>query len=217
MPGRYPVFLDVSGRPALVVGGGPVAARKAAMLASCEAEVTVVAAGTSPEMEELARTGKVNLDIREFTPEDIHGKLAIVVAATGDPGLNEEVARIAAGHGVLSNSADPPDAGDVILPSVINEGPLTVAVSTGGISPALSKKLRKDLSAVLSKGYGPFLEFMASARERLKAGVASQEDRAAALNSLVESDLPDRFREDPGSAAREADEALDTLLRKYAG
>jgi len=213
----YPVFLNVEGRPALVVGGGPVAARKAGTLAACGARVTVVAPDACEEMEALASSGAVDLQQREFVPEDVQRGLAIVIAATDDPGLNGEVARISLGHGVHANSADPPDAGDVTLPSLIQEGPLAVAISTSGISPALSRKLRKDITAFIGDGYAPFLDFMSHARERLKAAATTQADRAAALNSLVESDLVERFRRDPAAARTKAEAMLGDLLSKYAG
>jgi len=213
----YPVFLKLEGRPALVVGGGPVAARKSGTLIACGAEVTAVAPESCSDMEALASDGSVDLQRREFVPEDVHGRLAIVIAATDDPGLNAEIARIALSHGVHANSADPPDAGDVTLPSIVTEGPLTVAISTSGISPALARKLRRDITGFLGEGYGPFLEFMSHARERLKTAAGSQAARADALNSLIESDLIERFREDPEAARTEADGMLDALLTKYAG
>ena len=135
----YPVFLDLRDRSVLVVGGGPVAARKAKGLLKAGARVTVVAPAFSRAFPKAVRRLK-----RRYRASDVRGNLLVVVA-TDDGALNVRIARQARSAGALVNRAD--DAGDCDyhVPSVFRKGGLAVAVSTGGTSPALARRIRLDL------------------------------------------------------------------------
>ena len=131
----YPVSLEVSGRPCLVVGGGTVAARKARTLLECGAVVAVIAPALSEEMEALASLLRT-VERREYAVGDA-SDFRLVVTATGVPEVDGTVYADAEAAGVWVNSADDPEHSSFILPAVHRDGAVTVAVSTGGLSPAL--------------------------------------------------------------------------------
>jgi precorrin-2 dehydrogenase / sirohydrochlorin ferrochelatase len=175
----YPVSLDVTGRPCLVVGGGPVAARKARGLLSCGATVTVITPEVSPDMAAL---DGITIERRTYATGDA-GRFRLVVTATGRPDVDAAVFTDAEVAGVWVNSADDREHCTVILPSIHRDGPVTVAVSTGGVSPALASWLRRRLAAAAGEA-GTLAELLGQARAQLKAAGISTEtvDWAALLD-----------------------------------
>jgi len=165
-PTFYPVSLDVTGRRCLVVGGGPVAARKAQGLVACGARVTVVAPDLAPEMETVVpRLHEV--ERRPYTAGDA-ARFRLVVAATGIPGVDGQVFADAEAAGVWVNSADDRAHSSFILPAVHRDGSVTVAVSTAGRSPALASWLRDRLSAVCGDGIGTLAQILGDARAQMQ-------------------------------------------------
>jgi siroheme synthase-like protein len=146
----YPVCLDMTDRPCLVVGGGPVAERKVAGLLDAGARVTVVSPSATDRLREWARADRIRLLPREYAAADLAGQ-AVVFVATDDGGINAGVARDARAGGVLVNAVDDPAHCDFILPAVLSRGGITVAVSTGGASPALARAVRDELGAYLDR------------------------------------------------------------------
>jgi len=194
--GGYPVVLDVTDRPCLVVGGGPVAARKAQSLLDCGADVTVVAPEVDPAIEALG----VTVERRPYEP-GMAGRFRLVVTATGRTEVDGAVAEEADRAGVWVNSADDPDHCTFILPSVHRDGPVTVAVSTGGASPALAVWLRRRLGAEAGEGVGQLADLLAEARHRMRTEGRSTEsvDWAA----LLDGDLPGLVAHGDLDAARD--------------
>jgi len=188
MGGFYPIFLSVEGARAVVVGGGPVAARKAASLVEAGAEVTVISPVIDPRIAALANESRVTHLARRYEKGDLSGA-TLVIAATDEPETNIAVADDAKAAGVPVNCVRPPGAGNFIVPSSIHRGGLTVAISTGGGCPALSKRLRKDLEAFLGREYAPFLEFLEYARDTLKKRLPDEDARMEVITRLVESNL----------------------------
>lgn len=137
----YPVFLDLTGLPVLVVGGGPVALRKVTGLVAAGAEVTVVAPEVVDGIGDLA-----GVERRRYTAGDL-ARARLVVTATDDPAVNAQVAAEARAAGIFVNSADDPENCTFILPAIARRGPITVAVSTGGVSPALASRLRDQIAS----------------------------------------------------------------------
>ena len=171
-PDYYPVSLDVRGRPVLVVGGGTVAARKASGLLECGATVTVVAPDIGPAMDELAAL--LSIERRAYASGEAAG-YRLVLTATGRPEVDAAVARDAEAAGVWVNSADDRDNCTFILPSVHRDGAVSVAVSTGGTSPALASWLRRQVAHDLGEGLGPLAELLGLARQRVQsAGVSTE-------------------------------------------
>lgn len=161
----YPVSLDVDGRSCLVVGGGPVAARKVRGLTACGALVTVIAPSIEEPITALARggapgTGSVSLVRRRYRRGEAAG-YRLVVTATGVPEVDHAVAADAEAAGVWVNSADDAANCSFLLPSVYRDGPVSVAISTGGASPALAAWLRERAAGSL----GPDLAILAALLE----------------------------------------------------
>jgi siroheme synthase-like protein len=167
----YPVMLDVAGIPCLVVGGGPVAARKARGLVACGANVTVIAPSVGSEMEELS-PALHSLQCRHYATGDA-SRFRLVLTATGVTDVDAEVYADAESAGVWVNSADDRAHSSFILPAVHRDGAVTIAVSTGGVSPALAAWLRTRLAAQCD-GMGTVAQLLGEARQRLRqAGVPS--------------------------------------------
>lgn len=161
----YPVSLDVAGRACLVVGGGRVAARKARTLLDCGALVTVVAPALGPEMESL--TDELHAVERRAYADGDAARFRLVVTATGRPDVDGAVHDDAEAAKVWVNSADDRAHSSFILPAVYRDGPVTVAVSTGGLSPALSVWLRDRLASECAEGIGTLTQLIGEARARL--------------------------------------------------
>lgn len=165
--GYYPIFLDMTDRPCLVVGGGPVAERKAEALLGVGARVTVVSPVVSERLRSWAKGGKIRHLRREYQWGDLIGyELAFV--ATDDGEVNAAVAWEGRERGVWVNAADDPAHCDFILPSVLRRGQLVVAVATGGASPALSRAVREELEAYFSGDYAVLAQLMAEVRSELR-------------------------------------------------
>jgi len=214
MKNFYPIFLDVAGKRAVVIGGGAVAARKAATLSSAGALVLVISPELHPDLALMVKNGAVAHESRRYQPGDLAGA-AVAVAATDNPETNIKAASEARASGVPVNCVRPPDAGDFIVPSSIKRGDLTVAISTGGGCPALSKRIRKDLESILGAEYGEFLEFLEESRGYLKSKVADEKNRQEALTALVESGMVEAFRGNPGAARVRGKAMLEELVARY--
>jgi len=203
----YPVCLRVEGRPCLVVGGGAVAARKAASLLAAGARVTVVSPELGGELRARVEAEEVRHVARRYEPGDLRG-YALVYAATGDAALHAALAREAEQAGVLLNVVDEPVNCSFIVPAVLARGDLLVAVSTSGASPALARRIRQDLERLLGPEYERALTLLST----LRAAVADQPfaERQRLFRELLESDLLDSLRgPDP--------ERVDRLLAEHAG
>jgi siroheme synthase-like protein len=182
----YPVSLDVSGRPCLVVGGGPVAARKAGGLVACGAGVTVIAPELGPDMEALVP--RLNAVLRRPYRDGDASSFRLVIAATGIETVDATVHADAEAAGVWVNSADDRAHSTFILPAVHRDGAVTVAVSTSGLSPALASWLRARIAAQNTCGMGELAQLLGDARERLRqAGFRSD---TADWAGLLEGPLP---------------------------
>jgi precorrin-2 dehydrogenase/sirohydrochlorin ferrochelatase len=163
--------LDLRGRRALVVGAGPVAARKVAGLLSAGAVVTVVAPDAVPEIAD-------DPDVRWHRREYRRGEAAsyrLAITATNDPGVNEQVARDGDAANVFVNSADDPSNCTFILPSVVTRGDLQVSVSTNGRSPALARWARRHLESVFTDVHAHTLDLLSEVRDELRASLGTSE------------------------------------------
>src|SRR5262245_58809305 len=166
--GFYPVSLDLGGRPCLVVGGGPVAERRVRSLLEAGASVTIVSPGLTPTLLALAASGQIRHLARTYEAGDLAGA-ALAFVAVDDTAVTPEVAREARARGVWLNAADDPAHCSFYLPGVVRRGVLTVAVGSGGASPALTRALREHLDSVLGPEWGTLGELAASARRDLRA------------------------------------------------
>jgi precorrin-2 dehydrogenase len=187
----YPVYLDLRGVLVLVVGAGPVAARKVAGLAVAGARVRVVASAVSPSLD---RTLVDEVHERPFEPADLEGA-RLVVTATGDRDVDASVAAAATAAGLWVNAADQPADCSFILPAIARNGPLTVAVSTGGASPALARRLRDHAGRLLTDEVVALAVELAAERAAVRADGGSTED--VDWSPIIDRVLPER----PGPTA----------------
>jgi precorrin-2 dehydrogenase/sirohydrochlorin ferrochelatase len=163
----YPVFLDLRGRPVVVIGGGQVALGKVQGLLDAEAQVTVVSPELHPTLAQLAQEGKIRHLARPYMPGDLRG-YALAFVATDDRSINAQVAQEGRKLGVWVNAVDDPANCDFIMPAVVRKGGITVAISTGGGSPAMARKLREELERFLSDELASMLELAAQVRQHLR-------------------------------------------------
>ena len=185
VPGpQYPVNLCLRGRSVLVVGGGRIALRKVEGLRVAEARVHVVAPQVAEVIQALGEG--VSWEQRPYRRGEA-GQYRLVVTATGDATVDQQVYDDAEAAGVWVNSADDPDRCSFTLPALIRRGPLLVTVSTGGHSPALASWLRARLESELGPEYEVLLQLLAEARATLRAEGTSTE--GLAWHRALDSDM----------------------------
>src|SRR5690242_14375992 len=153
----FPIFLKLTGRPCLVVGGGAVAEAKMLGLVGCGAKVRVVAPEATPGIRETASLGRIVWEKRTFRPSDLAGTF-LVVAATNSPELHEDIFQWCRHAGILCNAVDEPERCDFYYPAVLRRGALQIAISTAGNSPYLAQRLRHEFEERFGPEYAVWLE-----------------------------------------------------------
>ncbi|MHB9028216.1 MAG: precorrin-2 dehydrogenase/sirohydrochlorin ferrochelatase family protein [Candidatus Latescibacterota bacterium] len=184
----YPVFLRLEDKPCLVAGGGNVAYRKALDLVECGARVTVVAETPSPEVAELAESGRITLVRRRFRPEDLAG-MFLVFAATDDRVVNADIAEQAHGRGILVNAVDDPERCDFISGAVVKQGPLRIAVSTSGCGPLIASRIRGEIEERYSESFGTYVTLAGEIREFIISEERDEERKREALACLADEEM----------------------------
>lgn len=164
----FPVVLQLTGRRCVVVGGGGVATRRVTGLTRAGAEIVVVAPAVSPEIEALAAAGGLHLERRPFSPADLDGAL-LAMAATDDPVVNRQVAEAGRERGVLVTVADDSAPSDFSVPALVRRRGITLAVSTGGRSPAFARHLREQLDGWLTDERCALLELATELRRDVRS------------------------------------------------
>ena len=164
----YPVFLDVRDRSCVIVGGGQIAEGKIAALLESGARIRMVSPEVTDEIQDMADSGAVRLDKREYRDGDLEGAF-IAIAATDDPALNERISREAAARNVPLNVVDVTHLCTFIAPAVVRRGEVTVAISTAGLSPALARKLRVELQDSPSLDYADLAPMLSEVRLELRS------------------------------------------------
>lgn len=204
----FPINLDVRNRLAVVVGGGPVAARKCAALLDAGARVTVIAPNLDASLKGIAETGKLRHVGREYVQGDLEGAF-LVFAATDDPGVNCAVAREASDRAILADVTDEPGLGSFTLPAVMRQGNLQIAVSSGGKSPALACLIRDRLAEMFGPEYAVTLELLGNLRTKLLTDKGN-----SAYNKQIFNALAERL---PALISHAAPAEIDDLLSKLLG
>ncbi len=164
----YPVFLELKGRPCLVIGGGAISEGKVSGLLAAEAAVTIVSPTLSLPLSEQLAEGQITWIERDYQEGDLEG-YELCFAATDDGLVNAEARAEGQRRGVWVNAADDPANCDFILPSVVRQGKVVVAASTGGASPALARRLREELTAFLSEDYAGLADMLEEVRLEIRA------------------------------------------------
>lgn len=172
----YPVFLDVAGKHCVIAGGGKIAERKISALLKSGARITVISPKLTNTVSRLKESNKIKHIARDYRKGDLKGAF-IAIAATDSAEINEKISRDADALGIPVNVVDRPRLCSFIVPSVIERGGLEIAVSTSGISPALSRSIRLELESLYGKEFGSYLRKLSRFREKALKEVPPDERR----------------------------------------
>lgn len=187
----YPLFVDLRGKRVVVIGGGMVALRKIEGFLKTGARVRVVA----PEIiDEIVCMPEVEAITRNYMPEDLAGA-QLVIAATDDMDTNTAVSAEADARGIFCNVVDKPELCSFIVPSVVDKGPIRIAISTGGVSPALSKKIRFEIGRLLGDEFAALAVIMGRIRPLVLSQGGGHEAHKRIFEVLINSELVDAIRE----------------------
>ncbi len=186
----YPIFVKLQGEDTLVVGGGSVARRKVETLLEHGASVRIVARKLCPKLTSLVEQGLIRFLGEDFQESFLQG-VFLVIAATDDKELNHRISLAARKRNLLINAVDQPEDCNFIVPSIVNRGSLQIAVSTSGKSPAMAKKIRKDLESRFGSEYDAFLTLMGRIRKELLPMGFSQKENSVIFERIVNAGLLD--------------------------
>jgi precorrin-2 dehydrogenase/sirohydrochlorin ferrochelatase len=203
----YIACLRLTGRRCLVVGGGPVGLEKVEGLLACGGDVTLVAPDAGGPLEELAREGSIRWEPRPYRPSDLEGTF-IAVAATDDTDVNIRIYEDAERRAMLVNVVDVPPLCNFILPAIVRTGPLAIAISTAGASPALAKRIKAQIAREYGEPYARLAEILNDARGWAKGTLPTYHDRRDFFEGIVNGEP------DPVELLRRGDEAaVHALVR----
>jgi precorrin-2 dehydrogenase / sirohydrochlorin ferrochelatase len=195
----YIACLRLKGRRCLVVGGGEVGLEKVEGLLACDADVVLVAPEAGPELAALASEGSIRWDAREYVASDLEGAF-LVIAATDDSEQNIRIYHDAERRAMLANVVDVPPLCNFILPAIIRTGPLAIAISTAGASPALAKRMKREISELFGDEYARLAVMLNDARGWAKGTLPTYQDRKDFFESIVNGEP------DPVALLRTGDE-----------
>ena len=195
----YIACLRLTGRRCLVVGGGEVGLEKVEGLLACDGDVTLVAPDAVPELEALAAEGSIHWERREYRSSDLE-RTFIAIAATGDTDVNIRVWEEAEERAMLVNVVDVPPLCNFILPAIVRTGPLAIAISTAGASPALAKRIKAEIAEEYGEPYARLAELLNEVRGWAKGTLPTYQDRKQFFESIVGGDP------DPVELLRRGDE-----------
>jgi precorrin-2 dehydrogenase/sirohydrochlorin ferrochelatase len=222
----YPIFLDLRNRCCTVVGGGHVAERKVQTLLGAGASVRVISPAVTPRLALLAARKKIQLTPRAYRPGDLEGpapadaeghagvRSVLVFAATGSSETQKAVRQAAAAIGALVSAADDARESDFIVPASFAQGDLLVAISTSGASPALARRLRRQLQLTLGSEYRAYLRLLREARKHVMETVPTEAERAKIFRQLSGAPVMDWLWKGP---PRRAAQDVKKLLAKVVG
>jgi precorrin-2 dehydrogenase / sirohydrochlorin ferrochelatase len=205
----YPVFLDLNEKACVVIGGGRVAERKVLTLLKAGARVTVVSPRVTEALRRLKEKGKIAIRRDSFRATDLKA-VHLAIAATDDRAVNEQVFRKASHLRIPVNVVDDPKHCSFIVPSIISRGDILLAISTGGLSPALAKALRKKLQSEIGQEYTVLLKIMALVRKRIMTLGWGEREKRKIIRPLLKEDLLRMIRRKRGAE-------IETFIKKNTG
>jgi len=189
-----PLHIDLKGRKALVIGGGSVAERKVKTLLAYGADLTVVSPELNSSLRELFNTGEISYFDDIYRPAYLKDQF-MVICATDDEEVNRQAADHCTRHGILVNSVSEPDRCTFFFPALLKKGPLTIAVSTAGSSPALSRRIKEQLDGYFGSEYEEYLSYLGQMRLRIIARVKDKEARREIFEYLAGDQFFKKFKE----------------------
>jgi siroheme synthase-like protein len=195
----YIACLRLTGRKCLVVGGGEIGLEKVEGLLACDGRVTLVSPSAVPALEGLAAEGSITWERRAYRTEDLEGSF-LAIAATGDTDINIRVYEDAEQRAMLVNVVDVPPLCNFILPAIFRSGPVAVAISTAGASPALAKRIKSEIAEEYGEPYAKLAELLNETRGWAKGSLPTYQDRKAFFESIVNGEP------DPVELLRQGDE-----------
>ena len=181
----YIACLRLTGRRCVVVGGGDVGLEKVEGLLACDADVTLISPRAHPELTQLALEGSIRWEQREYAGAADLDAALIAIAATDDTDLNIRVFEDAEARAMLVNVVDVPPLCNFILPAIVRTGPLAVAISTAGASPALAKRMKREIGELFGEPYALLAILLNDARGWAKATLPTYQDRKVFFESIV--------------------------------
>ena len=186
---HFPLFLDLREQPVDVVGGGSVAARKVALLIRSGARVRIIAPELGVELGELLEQGQIRWLPEAFSAQLLE-PVRLVITATNSAAVNAEVAAAAKARGIIVNAVDQPEAGNAIVPAIVERGGLTVAISSGGQAPVLARRLRASIESVLPTRLGELLHLLSRYRTRIRQRYCDVGQRRRWYDGLLDGEIP---------------------------
>jgi uroporphyrin-III C-methyltransferase / precorrin-2 dehydrogenase / sirohydrochlorin ferrochelatase len=208
----FPVFFDLVGQKVLVVGGGEVALRKIALLERSGASITVVAPEIVPELMARAAGGTLTLAMREFEPEDLDGA-RLVIVATSRRAVNRWIAKLSDARNIPVNVVDDAHASRFIVPAIIDRDPVLVAISTGGASPVLARRLRERLEALIPARIGELASWLKALRKTARDKLRDTDERRRFFEAVVDGPAARRFVEGDNQGAQRIAQQLLAATR----
>lgn len=205
----FPAFLNLADRPCLVVGGGAVATRKADALLSAGARVTVVSPDLSPRLRDSLARGRIAHRAGRFDPGDLEGQW-LVVDASGNPELGNQIFGAASAAGIFCNSVDDRNRSSYITPAIIDRSPIVVAISSGGAAPLLARRIRAQIESLLPRRLGQLAVLAADWRDRVKNRIGDLLGRRRFWEQVFDGAVSDEMLAGrPASARRYISSLLD--------
>ena len=209
----YIACLRLAGRRCLVVGGGKVGLEKVEGLLACGGRVTLVAPDAVPELERYADEGSIDWERREYRDEDLEGKF-LAIAATDVTDVNIAVYDAAERRAMLVNVVDVPPLCNFILPAIVRSGPLAIAISTAGASPALAKRMKREIADEFGEPYARLAVILNDARGWAKATLPTYQDRKEFFEGIVNGD-PDPVELVRAGREREVVELIEAAKERH--
>ena len=203
-----PIFLNVKGQRALVVGNGTVAARKADLLVRAECDLTVIAATPNNDLARLLREHSITHKTGDLEASDLDG-CRLVFGASADTAVNEKLHRLARSAGIPANIADNPALCDFIMPALVDRSPLLIAIGSGGTSPLLVRMLKARFETTIPAAYGRVAEFAGEYRQRVKDSIPNMARRRRFWETMIAGPVAEHLfsgQEEPAAAL------MDSLL-----
>jgi uroporphyrin-III C-methyltransferase / precorrin-2 dehydrogenase / sirohydrochlorin ferrochelatase len=188
----FPLFFDLNGQKVLVVGGGEVALRKVALLERCGASISLVAPEIAPEIMQYAAAGKLKLSLREFAPGDLDGA-RLVIVATARRAVNRWIANLSESRNIPVNVVDDAEGSRFIVPAIVDRDPVLVAISTGGASPVLARRLRERLEALIPARIGELASWLRALRQPSRLRLRGTDERRRFFEAIVDGPAGRRF------------------------